>query len=132
MKRTAKYKAAIRIAATTVFVAQSMTHLDNAALYDALEKKGWFWNADAGVWKNIKRSTSMFESDEKLPTGIFRLRLMCHPGDLDRCVEILREALDTYGVTIDEISNPYPNRKGPGMRVYLSAKLPEKKGRKKS
>lgn len=124
MKHTAKYNAAVKTAAK---VLPGEGGWDNATLYDHLEKKGWFWNAESGEWEDFRRSTSMFESDAGLPTGEFRLRLMCHPGDLDRLLELVNEALDTYGVAISEQSNPYPNRRGPGIRCYLTGKLPDPK-----
>jgi hypothetical protein len=69
----------------------------------------------------------MFEDGDLQPTGVCRLRLMCHPGDMDRFVEIIREALDTYGVKVAEVSNAIPNRKGPGRRVYVTLLLPQLK-----
>ncbi len=128
MKRTAKYNAALTAASTVLDKAQMRrVRLNNAALYDALEFNGWFWDAEAGQWLNYRRSTSMFSTDEGLPTGEFRLRLMAHPGDMPRLIEVVTEALDTYGATVTETSNGYPNRRGPGLRVYMTARLPDPK-----
>ena len=126
MKHTAKYNAAITTAQTILDKpALSKVKRDNATLYDALERKGWFWDAESGKWQDFKKSTSMFEGDDGLPTNQFRIRLMAHPDVMPKLVEVVTEALDTYGATVIETSNGYPNRRGPGLRVYMTAKLPE-------
>jgi len=127
MKRTAKFVAALNHARKVLPDSDVMIRstFDNARLYDELEKAGHFWNAESGQLEDFKRSTSMFENDDSLPTGVVRLRLMSHPGDMDRTAEIVREALDTYGLKITEVSNKYPNRRGVGVRVYMTGQLPE-------
>lgn len=132
-KKTKKYVEARRaaMAGELLAAAELREVLDNApALYAALERAGWFWDVQAGLWNDVKKSTSMFQTDAGLSTGAFRLRVMAHPGDVDRLLHILSEALDTYGCRIYETSNAYPNRRGPGLRVYLSCQLPDKEGKK--
>lgn len=128
MRRTLKYEAALDCAAELLDRAElNRARKDNATLYDALERRGWFYDRDNGKWQHYKPSTSMFQADDGGATGVFRLRVMCEPRDLDRLLEIVNEALDTYGATITEQSNVYPNRRGPGVRCYLTGKLPEPK-----
>lgn len=124
MKYTRKMNAALELCNK---LGVGVRNLENDQVYDILEKRGYFWNAESGVWEDVKRSTSMFKDDAGLPTGTFRLRVMCDPRDLDHLLEIVNEALDTYGATISEQSNPYPNRRGPGVRVYLTGQLPAPK-----
>lgn len=122
MKRTAKYNAA-RSKAQELSLEVSI--IDNAALYDGLENAGWFWNAGEGEWENLKRSTSMFENDDHTATGVLRLRVMCAPGDAERALELVQEALDSYGIGIEETSKAYPNRRGVGVSYYITAHLPK-------
>jgi hypothetical protein len=132
MKHTVKFKAALLVAPQVIEQSElPRAWRDNASLYDALEKRGWFWDAESSKWADYQKSTSMFAGDDGLPTGEFRLRLMAHPGDMDRLIELVSETLDTYAVIITEISNQYPNRRGPGVRIYMSCKLPTspKKGK---
>lgn len=132
MKRTAKFLAALKVAPDVISDAQMslLARGGNAGLYDALETAGRFWNAESGQWEDFKRSTSMFADDDGLATGQVRLRLMAHPKDIQRLKEVLTEALDTYGVTITDTSNEYPNRRGVGVRVYMTGQLPETKKRR--
>jgi hypothetical protein len=132
MKQTAKYKAALKVAPNVLEPAElGRVRHENAPLYDALEKRGWFWSADEGQWSDAKQSNSMFADDAGLPTGVVRLRLMAHPGDMDQVMELVAKGLDSQGVTTIETSNVYPNRRGAGLRVYLTCKLPAKLGRKR-
>jgi hypothetical protein len=131
MKQTAKFKAALRAAGNLLEPAEfAIVRNENAPLYDALEKRSWFWSADEGQWSENKHSSSMFADDIGDPSGVVRLRLMSHPGDMDQFMELIAKALDAYGITRIETSNLYPNRRGAGLRVYLTCKLPRKLGRK--
>jgi hypothetical protein len=131
MKQTAKYKAALKVA-PSVLSPVEVAHLrhENAPLYDALEKSGWFWSADDGQWSEHKHSNSMFADDAGDPSGVVRMRLMAHPGDMDQFMELIAKALDSQGIATIETSNVYPNRRGAGLRVYVTCKLPRKLGRK--
>jgi hypothetical protein len=130
MKRTAKFVAALNVAPQILEPAQfQLAKKDNDALYSALEEHGWFWDAEAVKWSDFKKSTSIFENDNGLATGDCRLRLMAHPGDIDRLIETVIEALDSYSVRVTETSKQYPNRRGPGVRVYMTVQLgPAKHG----
>ena len=97
--------------------------IDNDDLYAKLEDQGYFWDAETGKWSDFKKSTSIFENDNGLATGDCRLRLMAHPGDIDRLIETVTEALDSYSVRVTETSKQYPNRRGPGVRVYMTVQL---------
>lgn len=122
MRRTAKYKSAITRALIEKIPLGSKA--DQTVIYDILEKAGWYWNSKLGEWENLKRSNSMFKNDDGEPTGVIRLRLMSHPGDMERFMELMSEALDSYGIKVVDESNLYPNRRGAGVRVYLTATLP--------
>ena len=121
MKHTKKYEAAATCARR---LEMTWSIIDQAGLYDQLEKAGWYWNSKLGEWENLKRSNSMFKNDDGKPTGVIRLRLMSHPGDMDQFMELISEALDTYGIKVVDESNLYPNRRSAGVRVYLTATLP--------
>jgi hypothetical protein len=43
---------------------------------------------------------------------------MAHPDDVQKVVRMLGRHLQ-----ITAVSDPYPNRKGPGVRVYIEGKL---------
>jgi hypothetical protein len=131
MKQTAKYKAALKVAPSVLSPAMvAHCRTENVLIYDALESSGWFWSAKDGEWTQSKISTSMFADDAGDPSGVVRLRLMAHPGDMDQFLELIAKALDSQGIATIETSNVYPNRRGAGLRVYLSCKLPRKLGRK--
>jgi len=94
---------------------------DSDVLYDHLTTLGYWWDSSAGEWKKGKApSTSIFKDDDDLPTGIIRLRLMGHPDDMEAGIAAARRAYD-----VAEVSGQYPNRKGSGVRVYITAKLQE-------
>jgi hypothetical protein len=48
---------------------------------------------------------------------------MAHPDEIEDVLEIVQEALDTYGVQVIETSDQYPNRRGPGVRVYVTCMM---------
>lgn len=125
MRNTAKYSRALETARTVLEAAElRKVKGENATLYDALEQRGYFWDAENAAWLDFQKSTSLFESDSGLPTGTFRLRLMAHPGDMDRLLDVVGAALAAQNCEISEVSSRYPNRRGPGVRVYLSCQLP--------
>ena len=119
MKRTKTYQAAsqkyyeIEKAVAVKF--------DNDELYAYLERKGFWWNADTGEWcKGNKPSTSIFKTDDDVASGVIRLRVMAHPDDVENAVKLAKK---TPGMRVIDISDPYPNRKGAGVRIYLTAVL---------
>jgi len=128
MKRTAKLNAALK----QINALNLPTASEQATNYNNLERAGWYWNSKEGIWENLKRSNSMFKNDDGEPTGVIRLRLMAHPGDIDQFMEIVSEALDSYGITVVDESNLYPNRRGSGVRVYITATLPKEVKKKQA
>lgn len=88
-------------------------------LYEELAAAGYWWDSGAGEWKEGKPpSTSIFENDDDLPTGVIRLRVMGHPSDMAKAVATAR-----LSYKVADVSDPYPNRKGPGVRVYITCTL---------
>jgi hypothetical protein len=119
MKRTAKFLAAVHVAKAAQI--KRAEYLENDVLYSKLEAAGYFWQD--GEWSNVRRSTSMFEGDDSTPTGIVRLRVMAHPADVDRAVTAVRSSLADHHAQVVEVSEQYPNRKGAGVRVYLTVHM---------
>lgn len=95
-------------------------------LYEKLAAEGYAWDSQRQAWDKTARpidatgraSESMFIDDDNQPSGVYRLRIMGHPEDLERVIRALHDKLD-----IIEVSGVYPNRRGGGMRVYLTGKL---------
>jgi len=48
-------------------------------------------------------------------SGIIQIRLSGEARDLDRVLELLREHADQYNQ-----STAYPNRRDPGVRIYIT------------
>ena len=129
MRRTAKYIEGLKTCRELHLKVGELAYPDYEGVYAALEAAVYHWDAGQQLWiKGAPPSTSMFETDDGLGTGIFRLRLMAHPADVERVVQAVAEGLKPFAV-IDDISNPYPNRRGPGVRVYFTCKLLNKTGR---
>lgn len=120
MKRTKKYEAALT-AYRSETRAKLKAELDNAKLYEWLEKRLWWWNASEGKWqKGNKPSNSIFATDDDVASGVIRLRVMAHPDDVETAVVKVKK---TPGIRVIDISEPYENRKGAGVRIYLTAVL---------
>jgi len=88
---------------------------ENADLYRLLESKKHIWDHKQGEW--IEGSKSMFGDDES--TGVARLRIMAHPHDVQQAIQYLRGT----NFRIVDISEEYPNRRGSGVRVYITCML---------
>lgn len=120
MKRTKKF-----VAAETAYgniknkrVVHWHTHED---LYQLLENYGFWWDAKNGEWTNRKQpSNSIFKTDDDVASGVIRLRVMAHPDDVDHTVALVKK---TIGMRVIEVSEPYDNRRGSGVRVYLTCVL---------
>lgn len=118
MKATKKYKAALSAYKTETRKSPG-AEIDNAKLYEWLEKRHWWWNASEGKWaKGNKPSNSIFKTDDDVASGVIRLRVMAHPDDVEHAVKLAKK---TPGMRVIDISEPYPNRKGAGVRIYLTA-----------
>lgn len=95
---------------------------DNDALYAMLEKKGYWWNGKKKAWEKeaTRPSTTIFADKKGKPTGIMRLRLMCHPDETKWLIDALH---DNPHFTVIEVSEKtYANRHGAGERAYLTIK----------
>jgi|GEM_PF-2879672 len=113
MRRTRKYVAAKkRLRELKIRTSKR----ENADIYRLLESKKQIWDAKLGKW--IEGTKSMFGDDES--SGIVRLRVMAHGADVQRAVSQIKREL---GVKVIEVSDEYPNRKGTGVRVYLTCML---------
>lgn len=125
MRQTAKYNAA-RSAAHDAGIITARIQ-DSIQLYAALAECGYAWDSKAGIWEKSNRpinasgtaSKSIFSDDDNLPSGVYRLRVMAHPDEVD---EIVRNFQRQIGGVV-EVSDHYPNRKGGGVRVYLTCKV---------
>jgi len=116
MKRTQKYLAGLQVAGKIGLV--TGRKIENSELFNMLQLRGWFWSD--GEWTDRRPQTSLFETggEQAAPTGVYRLRVMAHSDDAAKIVKLLARHLQ-----IIEESDLYPNRKGPGVRVYLTGKL---------
>lgn len=95
---------------------------ENEALYEILENKGFWWNGKKKAWEKeaTRPSTTIFADKKGKPTGIMRLRLMCHPQEVKWLIDAL---YDNPHFTIIEVSEKtYKNRHGAGERAYLTIK----------
>lgn len=113
MRKTAKYTAAQK-QARLLKIKATLAHED---LYNALVAAGWFWNSKTGQWEQGKQQTSMFAGDDDTPSGVIRLRVMAHPQEITEAVRLVKTA---PGMRCIETSGEYPNRRGIGVRVYLT------------
>lgn len=115
MRKTAKYTAALE-KAKALKLKLAMEH---DALYKGLEAAGYHWDSDAQQWQEGKpQSTSMFASeDDDTPSGVVRFRVMAHPKEIAQAVTLAKR---TPGLRCIETSGEYPNRRGVGVRVYLT------------
>ena len=102
--------------------------LPSDELYKALEGAGYRYDSKTAQWQAARpapnggrvSANSMFETDDGLGSGIVRLRLMAHPSDMQALIDAIKGA---PVLRIDEISLSYPNRRGTGERVYITAIL---------
>jgi len=122
MKHTRKFTAGMRVAAS-LFDARTIAKIrqDNERLYAALQSKNLVWDSAAGKWGKPTVAKSIFETPDGQPSDVVKIRIQCHRDVIAGLTEIIQEAIDTYGMGIEEISTPQNNRKGTGARVYISA-----------
>ncbi len=104
-------------------------------MYRLLERAGYCWNSSDQHWhKGDTRgrvrgqfSGSIFEDGDGIPTGVFKVRLMANGNEIMAICAVVSRALVNAGISVLEVSDKsYPNRRGPGMRVYLTCKRKEK------
>lgn len=94
--------------------------LDNDTLYRRLNAAGHIWNSKAKNWE--RGSTSMFTDADGEPTGVIRLRFMGNEADVFAAVGTVKKNLP-QGAVMTEVSDPYPNRRGAGVRIYATVVL---------
>jgi hypothetical protein len=117
MRRTKKYTQAV--AAARALGVQRADGLPHEQLYLALAERSYCW--DGATWApGTPESSSVFKTYDDQPSGVVKLRVMAHPDEIEEAVRLLRDRLPG---AIYEVSDPYPNRKGVGVRVYVSLKL---------
>jgi hypothetical protein len=118
MRQTAKYVAALAKARELGLKnARKMTH---EQIYEALAKESQVWDSKASEWVKGSPSKSMFSDSDNQPSGVVRLRVMAHPNEIGDEIEAVKKALALSGRQVFEVSDPYPNRRGIGVRVYVS------------
>lgn len=118
-KMTAKRVGAIAALKAEGSTPRELSNKDSDTLYTTLESSGYWWNATDGEWQKGKPpSTSIFKDDDGVSTGIVRIRLMGHPDDMPDAIASAKKCFE-----VAEVSALYPNRKGPGVRVYITALL---------
>lgn len=114
MARMTAKRAAAQTAAAQYLKMKYTASIPSDQLYQALQDKGYIWDAQAVEWK--LGSTSIFKDEFGEPSGVIRLRVMAHQQDVHQAVH----ALQGSNLKIVEVSEPYPNRKGAGVRVYVT------------
>ena len=127
MRQTPKYKMAVAQLKLLGAIKKSteIATTPHDELYTRLEKVGYWWDSKAGQWKQAEEndralgrfSGSIFESPDGMPSGVFRLRVMANPTEIEN---VIREVCARLNVI--EVSKPYDNRKGIGQRVYILCK----------
>ena len=128
MRQTVKYKMAVarmRLLAPGKVSKVITKPIPHEELYSQLEKAGYWWNAKASQWKQAEEddrakgrfSGSIFEYPDGMPSGVFRLRVMAHPNEIEQVISEVCARLNVI-----EVSKPYDNRKGAGQRVYVLCK----------
>ncbi len=120
MRQTEKFKKAWELAFDIGL--KLPKRIENSLLYAAVEQKEYWWNGKSRRWEKEteKPSTTIFEDNKGKPTGIMRLRVMCHPEETQWLIDAL---YDNPHFTVIEVSEKtYANRHGAGERAYLTIK----------
>lgn len=135
MRKTAKLDAAIKmLLELNLYKGRSFASADDH--YALLAENGYGWDAKAVKWIKSAREIdsrgriklSMFSDDDGLPSGTYRLRVMAHPDEIEAVIRKLKEVL----IVMEVSEHAYPNRKGQGVRAYLTCRIlgRHRKGRK--
>ncbi len=119
MRQTAKYTAGIKYARQFGFTAPA--GISHQALYDTLEGAGHSWDANAKQWHDVPLQKSVFGNDD-IPSGTIKIRIMAHPDMIEAVTKQAIEYLSEADWEVIEKSAPYPNRRGIGIRIYLTFK----------
>lgn len=103
-------------------------------LYALLERAGYYWDSSDQQWHKGDAqsrargqfSGSIFEDEDGLPTGVFKVRLMANGNEIAPVSADVSRALVDAGMSVIDVSDKaYPNRRGSGVRVYLTCKRKE-------
>jgi hypothetical protein len=103
-------------------------------LYALLEHAGYYWDSGDQQWHKGDThsrargqfSGSIFEDEDGLPTGVFKVRLMANGDEIAPVSAAVSRALVNAGMSVIEVSDKgYPNRRGKGVRVYLTCQRKE-------
>ena len=86
---------------------------ENDELYQLLESQKQIWDHKTGTW--AEGTKSMF-GDESA-SGVFRLRIMAHPDEIRQAVSAVAKQKN---FAVIEQSELYANRRGSGVRIYLT------------
>jgi hypothetical protein len=117
--------AKLREAQSTALQIGIDTNLERNALYDRLLKAGYNWDGKAQTWSQRNPwMGSAFEDARGNPTGHVKIRVMCHPDECDTMTKAIVAQLESSGrFRITEVSKQYPNRRGVGVRVYITGEM---------
>jgi hypothetical protein len=118
MKKTDKFSKGHALAKSKGFELPYLSA--NETLYEILESKGFWWNGKKKAWEkeSTRPSTSIFADKKGKPTGIMRLRLMCHPDETQWLIDALCE--NPHFAVMEVSEKTYANRHGAGERAYLT------------
>jgi len=120
IKRTAKYKAALRMArALAIPALHTAATKSNDALYHALAVHGLFWDSQKQRFTENRTKVSIFADEAGKDTGAWRLRLTAHPDSTAVMVDLLVDFLRSKGHRVSYVSNNEKNKNGAGVRVYV-------------
>lgn len=96
--------------------------LSRDKLYERLQREGYNWDAKSKTWSKSNPWTgSAFQNANDAPTGHVKVRVMAHPDEVEHFIGLVCEKLIADGAQVEQVSDAYPNRKGPGVRVYIDA-----------
>lgn len=94
---------------------------ENAEQYKILERAGYTWHK--GEWDKREKaerlrtkSGSQFTDIDGRASGLIRLRVMGHPEDVHNAIHYVKD--NNWRVL--DVSEPYENRRGDGVRVYIT------------
>lgn len=118
-RMTKKYSVGVALAKAKGLI-KPREVLDHDTLYGVLERAAYHWDSGSGEWLEGKPAPSSMFGDDDEGSGIYRIRAMAHPGEIDPFVRKIVESLKASGYRVGEISGQYPNRRGVGVRVYIT------------
>lgn len=127
MRQTKKYVQGLRTLRALPDGQRANKPPEHDKLYALLEQQGYAWDSDAGQWQQRPRFS--FEeahgdamqgstAQDASATGLYRIRIMGHPADAQKALSIVQTAHRCI-----EVSDPYPNRRDAGVRVYVTCLL---------